>query len=107
MSKATLWEYDPFFGDKTPPSGPDSRFLFDENDGDALCAMNDWQFWPESGAPIFVGETDERKFGRKCDPIDLQGKSIDRFCARYSWGAGSAKGFFNIPSYGTGNFESF
>jgi hypothetical protein len=105
--KGTLWDYDPFFGDKVPPSGPDSRFLFDENDGDALCAMNDWQFWPESGAPIFVGETTEREFGRKCDPIDLKGVTIPRFCARYSWGAGSAKGFFNIPTYGTGNFDSF
>lgn len=104
-TKSTLWDYDPLFGDKVPPPG--SYFLMDENDGDALCALNDWQFWSEQGAPIFVGETLDREFGRKCDPIELHGVTIPRFCARYSWAEGAAKGFFNIPTYGTGNFDSF
>jgi hypothetical protein len=124
---ATLWEYDPLFGSKQPPGEAKHglmRFLFDDKD-DGLCALNDGQFWADGDAPIFVGDVPPsdlaenphaevaRQFGRKCDSIEFDGNTtgqrvtISRFCGRYSWGVGSAAGFFHIPTYGVGNFDSF
>jgi len=109
--KALLFDYDPLYGHKGPTFANDVAvsgmyFMQDGND-EALCALNDWQFWSETGAPLFVSDSTEREFGRKCEDVELGGVTIPRFCARYSWADGAQKGFLFLPTYGTGNFDSF